>query len=88
MGRIIAVEGRPYDPRCEGLTLHGFRRSTIRNLVTLAGVHEKVAMEITGHKTRCVFDRYHIVDTPKMCRTRCSSGKPWLVNCRKRAGQN
>ena len=88
MGRIIAVEGRPYDPRCEGLTLHGFRRSTIRNLVTLAGVHEKVAMEITGHKTRCVFDRYHIVDTPKMCRTRCSSGRPWLVNCRKRAGQN
>src|SRR5262249_1638013 len=36
LGRIIQVEGRPYDPRYEGLTLHDFRRSAIRNLVTLA----------------------------------------------------
>lgn len=57
-GLSTIVNGKEVHTR----TLHDCRRTAARNLVEGAGVSEATAMQFTGHQSRSVFERYHIVN--------------------------
>jgi integrase len=64
--RIKFFDGAWENVASEDETLfHDLRRTALTNMIE-AGLSEKEAMEISGHKTRSVFDRYHIVSGERM----------------------
>jgi integrase len=55
---------------------HDLRRTTARNL-NRAGVSDRIAMSLMGHKTRAMYDRYNIVDEEDM-REASAQMQDWL----------
>jgi integrase len=65
-GRPVKEFKRSWKTACKDAGLpgripHDFRRTAVRN-PSRSGIIDRVAMQMTGHKTRSIYDRYNILN--------------------------
>jgi integrase len=68
--------------KCPHVLIHDFRRSAVSNLVNV-GTSETDTMQISGHRSRTLFDRYNVRNTTRLHDAMSRVEKSRLVTVRR-----